>query len=358
MKLRRAVLKAHLWLGLAASVVLLIAGVTGVLLVWMEELEPILDPHLHHVDASASRRPLEESVAAARAAYPEGPVRGLVFPQGQEGPVSVAVGRTSVFVDPHAARVLGAREAAAGLMKVESLHLNLLAGRTGGRIVAFVTFMGLLSALSGLFLWWPLKILRPRAGARGWRLDFDLHGAVGFWTSALLVIVTGSGVVMAYDAWTRPLLQKLDGPAQAPPPPRSQPQEGAAPLPLDRVVEAATAALPGARVVSFAMPPDPTTPWRVQMKFPEDKTPGGRSVVFLDQFSGEVLQVQNTREAGLGTRLFQLQRSIHTGAIFGAPTQVLALIASVALVAQVVTGLLVWWRRPRAAGRPGASAAA
>ena len=361
MNLRRAVVSVHLWIGLGASVVLLAASVTGALMVWMGEIERALNPHMHHVDASEPRRPLEESLAASRAAYPDGRVRGLVFPRGAEGPVSVAVGTTSgttsVFVDPHTARVLGAHGQATGVMKIEAIHLTLLAGKTGGRIVAFVTLLGLFSALSGLYLWWPLQVFRPRWGAGGWRRDFDLHATIGFWTSALVVVITATGVVMAYNQWSRPLLQRLDGPRRAAAAPQSEPSS-ASPLRLDEVVERATAALPGARVANFALPAGAKAPWRVQMKFPEDKTPGGRSVVYLDQFTGKVLQVESAREAGLGTRLFLLQRSIHTGAVGGTPTQVLALVACMALMAQVVTGILVWWRRPGAPRRPGASTAA
>ena len=51
---------------------------------------------------------------------------------------------------------------------------------------------------------------------------------------------------------------------------------------------------------TFESPAAPTAVFRILMKFPEDRTPAGRSRVYLDQFTGAVLLVENTRTAPLG----------------------------------------------------------
>ena len=48
---------------------------------------------------------------------------------------------------------------------------------------------------------------------------------------------------------------------------------------------------------------------------------------------------------GRGTRLVILNRAIHTGDLFVLPTKALMSLASLAVVAQAVTGLMMWWRR-------------
>ena len=74
--------------------------------------------------------------------------------------------------------------------------------------------------------------------------------------------------------------------------------------------------------------------FRILKKFPEDRTPAGRSRAYVDQFSGKALLVESTRTAPLGTRILNLKRSAHTGDIFGAPTQALYFIVSLGIALQ------------------------
>ena len=91
--------------------------------------------------------------------------------------------------------------------------------------------------------------------------------------------------------------------------------------------------------------PGPKTSYRVAFRYPEDRTPGGRSRVYVNQYDGSVLQVESARTTAAGTRLVILNRAIHTGDLFGLPTKALMSLASLAVVAQALTGLMMWWRR-------------
>jgi uncharacterized iron-regulated membrane protein len=82
------------------------------------------------------------------------------------------------------------------------------------------------------------------------------------------------------------------------------------------------------------------------MKYPEDRTPGGRSRVALDQHSGRVLAVINTRTAPTGSRLVNIKRSAHTGDIFGAATRALYFVTCLMLAGQVLTGFFIWLKKP------------
>jgi uncharacterized iron-regulated membrane protein len=71
--------------------------------------------------------------------------------------------------------------------------------------------------------------------------------------------------------------------------------------------------------------------------------------VFLDPFTGEARQVLGTRGIGAGNWFIHFSHSLHTGEIYGLPTQLLALLVCLALIAQVVSGFVMWWK-PRKAG--------
>jgi uncharacterized iron-regulated membrane protein len=73
-RLRPALVVVHRWVGLVLAGFLVLAGLTGALLVWVEELDAAVSPTLFQVPASdASARPLDPLVLrdAVQAAHPE-----------------------------------------------------------------------------------------------------------------------------------------------------------------------------------------------------------------------------------------------------------------------------------------------
>jgi uncharacterized iron-regulated membrane protein len=112
--------------------------------------------------------------------------------------------------------------------------------------------------------------------------------------------------------------------------------------------------------MNIQAPPGGNAPAAIALRFPEDHTPGGRSRLFVDRYRGTVLLKASTREAGLGTSLNNLKRSLHTGDVLGKPTEAIWFLAAIALAVQGVTGVLMWWnaragraaQRARAPGSP------
>ena len=100
---------------------------------------------------------------------------------------------------------------------------------------------------------------------------------------------------------------------------------------------------PGAQPVLIRVPLQPRGTYRVQLRFPHDRTPGGRSVVEIDPCGGEVLQMFGMRGADFGNTSGWMQRALPTGAIFGWPTRVLACLVGVALILQAISGMVMGW---------------
>jgi uncharacterized iron-regulated membrane protein len=198
-------------------------------------------------------------------------------------------------------------------------------------------------SLTGLILWWPRKILRVGSASSWKRTNFDLHNVLGFYSSLVMLFITLSGVLIAFENVTDPLVRRLNPSAAEAPTPQSTPVAGGTRIPIDRAIAIAEEALPGAFASSVGMPNGPKAVYRILKKFPEDRTPAGRSRVYVDQFSGKILLVENTRTAPLGTRILNLKRSAHTGDILGAPTQALYFIVSLGIALQAITGALIWF---------------
>ena len=115
-------------------------------------------------------------------------------------------------------------------------------------------------------------------------------------------------------------------------------------------MEIARAAIPGTFPFQINAP-GPKGTYQIRSRFPEDLTPGGRSRVIVDQYSGAVLFAEGSRTAPAGTRMVIVNRAIHTGDIFGMPTKTLVSLASLMAVVQVVSGAMMWWKRRRALER-------
>jgi uncharacterized iron-regulated membrane protein len=68
-------------------------------------------------------------------------------------------------------------------------------------------------------------------------------------------------------------------------------------------------------------------------------------VIFLSRIDGRVLDKHSSRE-GTWSELYQMaQLSIHIGSIGGTTTRWLAFLTCVALLLQIVSGYVLWWKR-------------
>src|SRR5262249_56219913 len=93
------------------------------------------------------------------------------------------------------------------------------------------------------------------------------------------------------------------------------------------------------------------------LKVAEDRTPGGRSQVALDVYTGSPIAVLSTRATHPATKLRSLIRPVHTGDIWGWPSRLLWFCASLAVSVLTVTGVLIWWKPQRKTVAPEVEAA-
>lgn len=237
------------------------------------------------------------------------------------------------------------------LAKIHQLHLHLLIpGQVGGNIEMVASCVLVWLVLSGLYLWWPLKRATVKFNASGRRIAFDLHSTVGIYTATFLFILAATGIVIHWDDASEAKLNQM---AHVTQPPRflpSTPAPGAKAISPDQALQIAEGALPGTTPGTIYMPGAfmPKAGYRVDLYFPEDLTQH-RSWVLIDQFSGKILFVENSRTAVFGTKAIIQNRAIHTGQIYGYPTKILMSLTSMMLVLMVISGYYMWWKKLRSA---------
>ena len=351
MKLRRLLVTIHLWVGMAAAPFLFILGATGALLVFEDQIDDAANARIVLVTPSGPALPLDELERRVVAAHPGTRVIAGALPgDAVHAAAFVLAGDPpgadvqQVFVDPYTGRQTGtAADLRQPMGPVHQLHTRLLAGHAGNLVVGWAAVLLLFLSVSGLILWWPGKIIRVTWEGTLRRISFDLHNALGAYAWVFLALFAFSGIVIHWNEW-----------ASGPGPRGVMTGEvsdcaGGTPKPFSEVVRIAAAAMPGA-TVTFSQPMRPGSGQvLVHLRYPEDHTPAGRTMVTVGECSGRVLSAVSTRDMPARYRFARMtNRSIHTGDIFGWPTRILAALMSLTLPLMAVTGPLIWWTRRRA----------
>ena len=154
---------------------------------------------------------MDDLVAIAQDAYPEHDVEVWVDPEDPTHAVTLQMERgaerTQYLFDPYTGADLGHAlpfgwRATTWLL---DLHDNLLTGDTGRLVNGVGAVAFTLISLTGLVVWWPGTASWRRALAvdvrANWRrLTWSLHGALGIWTLAFMVMWGLTGIYLAYPA--------------------------------------------------------------------------------------------------------------------------------------------------------------
>jgi uncharacterized iron-regulated membrane protein len=351
--MRKTLIVIHRWTALVVGIILLGTAASGASLVFEGAIDRGLHPELWRVIPGAQTMPIDSVIARVEARFPGEKIGAIsLSPQADRAWVTNA-GKVTVFVNPFTGEINGTRTLAEGQntisRRLHVFHVELFAGKVGRTIVGAATIVALFLVLTGIILWWPDKLIRINTNASWKRINFDLHHALGIVAALVLIIITSSGLIIHYDGLAK-VVRSLDATPPAPAPQQPSAQPNALVASFDSIAASAHGALPGADII-FVSTGSAKNPATVAMRFPEDHTPGGRSRVFIDRYTGAVLGALSTRDAQLGTRIDNLKRSLHTGDVLGKPTEVIWLLAALVMASQVLTGFLMWWnaRRSRAA---------
>ncbi|WP_306396293.1 PepSY-associated TM helix domain-containing protein [Telluria beijingensis] len=352
-------LKAHRWTALGLGWILVVSGLTGSLLVVARPL----DRWLHPAYFVAAQQPAAPAVSLEalrlRLAAEFGPRAAFTFRPPREAGATLEVlvrgeWRGALYLHPASGVEQGRRgEHESVVSLLHGLHSALWLGQAGKAILAVVALVYLLLAVSGIVLWWPHRwppSLRIELG-KGWpRAAFNLHRTGGAVFALILGVSIATG---AYLAW-RPIGGWISWLAGAPVVAAPRLPQGSGPAAsLDTLAAAAQAAFPDGRIGLFLYTPQLDRPLAVRMQVPDDPHPNGRSTVWLDPRSGEVLARQRWDGLDPGSRINSIVYPLHTGELGGVAGEATVGLLGLVLAALGVTGLLLWWQRRRARMRAG-----
>lgn len=375
MNVRSALVTTHLWIGLIAAPVLLVLGVTGALLVVEAPIADRIDARTSLVTPGAKELPVADLFASVRRTYADARLLGVQLADSRAHSVALTVstgpkGFETLLLDPYTAKVLGSQgEQQTFFRRVRQLHRQLLVGRGGNVVVLCVAVALVLLAVSGPAVWWPRRRVGVRWARGGWRRILDLHAVLGALSCVFLLLFALTGLVVHWDDAVQNAIGMVTG-VKSPRVPQNLRGSGCATSAMlgpDELLAAGARTFPGARAMYLQMPDEDAATVRVAFRsgamarvafrYPEDRTPNGRSIALIDACTGLASFEIDTRSAPLSYWYPRsLNRALHTGDVFGWPSQVLAFVFSLCLAAMAVTGPAVWVMRLRGRSASVASA--
>jgi uncharacterized iron-regulated membrane protein len=361
LKLRSLFFHIHRWLGLTVGILLCIAGLTGSILVFWHEIDHlVLAQRFGSLTPTGAPSAIAAIVETVKAAYAS---RNLILdsiamPENAHQPYEVAFEDSAehflqVFVNPYTGQIMGDRQwetSWAGI--IYELHYKLLAGETGTLIMGIVALLTLILSITGIVLWPGWRKLAAGFSIK-WqhvhikRINFDIHKVAGIITAIFLALTGFTGF-----AWNVPqakVTEAIHAVTFTPQPadPVSKPIPGKQPLPIAELMQRADAAFPNVTTTYIEFPKKPEDVFTVGKRQPQESDKYGNTSIMLDQFSGQVVQLQDGVNPNRAEAIINQFGAVHFGTFGGVPTRILYVFVGLAPSVLLTTGFVMWWHRKR-----------
>lgn len=386
-------LKIHRWLGLTLAAFVVIAGVTGVLLPFHDDLEVALNPQLFRVQPQGERLSPFALRERAEALVPQARVNTVSLDEGPEDAAvfflspridpatdkPYVIAERQLFVNPYTGELIAQRNPAKiGLGREEimesvfKLHRYLLMGKVGSWILMPIAIAWFVSSIIGFYLTLPPSGRRFFPGWKpAWRVQwsaplprfsFDLHRATGLWLWIMVMIVSfGAMRVSLGDVGLLdPILEAVAPVAdpgkaiEAAAQPIEEPKlswEDA--LAQGRHLMAQAAQREGFTLkgeAALALDRDSGV-YSYTVRSSEDAFDSGETEIYFSAIDGREITVMHPNKAA-GNALASWAGALHRARIGGVPYKLLVSLTAIATTTLAITGFIVWLKRRRPARRP------
>ncbi len=368
--------RIHLYLSLAAGLVILICCLTGAILVFEKELQMAFNKHRYYVTAGATKLPIEQLIANVKTAFPDAKINGvkLYNQKDRSAEVSVTFKKEeapkpaatkagppprqpgfTIFVNPYTGQVLekySYRETF--FFQVFAMHRWLLGGEDSiGKIITGVsTLLFLFILITGIILWWPKtkKIMQQRLKIKwnaGWkRINHDMHLVFGFYSAIFLFIFAFTALAWSFEWFNEGIYTVTASPLKPPPPPKSAVAANEK-ITLNAAFATAQKMYPEAVSYNLSAAKDSTDVVTVSVLPDNALHEGATDALYIDQYSGAVAGQLPFTNRSTGAKVRSAFKPIHTGSIGGTPTKIIAFIVCLLGVTFPITGVIIWLNRTR-----------
>lgn len=322
----------HRWTGGIVGLLLAVIGLSGTALVWEESWIglPGADDPLRSDPAAIGR-----AVAAALAEDPA--LSRITFASEQIGL------HQAIYADGGGAYLTQAGAVADRWdsmwgrpeLWLFDLHHYLFLGESGKYITGTLGLLLLGFAVSGVVLWWRT---RKTFKFRLWPARMTKsaivrqHRDLGILAAPLLILSATTGSFMVFPALSDALLQPWSGEAPPAPTPPKLSEPAAALTDWGAIMANAQAAFPAALPRRLMLPTEPGAPLTLRMKQAFEWTPNGRTYVYLDPGTAQVVGTHDPAAAPGVSKATEKYYPVHAGKVGGTVWRIVLTFSGLSLV--------------------------
>jgi uncharacterized iron-regulated membrane protein len=373
--MKRLFRNIHLYLALAAGLVIMNSCITGAIMVFEDDIDLALHKERYFVEPKGAGLPLETITQNAAKAVPKGKFAALKVYSDPARTIEVSFvvpslpasskenrtadkkkyGKPSLYayVNPYTGAVLEVyNKRQSFFFTVERLHRWLLGGPAsiGKVIVGLSTLSFLIITITGLVLWWPknkkilLQRLKFKTTGSFKRLNHDLHVVSGFYASIFLLIIILSGLIMSYTWVNKTIFTITKTSPESPEPPASAYQTGLKAISYDAAISSLTKKLTAAEYFMLRAPKDSTAVYAISI-LPMKALEFAVDTYYIDQYTGAVKGRLLFADKNAGQMIRSYVKPIHTGSIYGIPSKLFNFILALLTFSFPITGVIMWLNR-------------
>lgn len=336
----------HAWAGALLSLILIVLGLTGALLVVKDDWLRLTLPQARAA-VQTTPQALGAAVDTLEAAHP-GHIHHLVFSGPELGIHQVFFHGESYGYAAADGRLIAQWTGTGRLEEwVYELHHFLLAGDTGMRVAGAAGLAAAVLVITGLIIWFPAW---RSFGFRWWpasarRRDLiAVHRNLGavFALPLFVFCLTGGAIIFfqTTHAWLVRLLPGAEAEEFFPP---VDPGD----IDWPKALAGAQAAFPKATLRLVIWPEGPWAPAVVRLKQPGEWAPNGHTSVMIDPSTSRVIGVVDPQALGRGQRLNDAVHPIHAARIGGRLYDLATFLSGLALAGLGGIGLWSFLIKPR-----------
>lgn len=216
----------HLWPGLISAVIVFFVCITGTIIVYSDEIMDLSAGDAKYVEeVKETRLPVDSLISIIKKEFPsrskaisymvtyKDPNRSIRF-----NTFSRTEGLSMIYIDPYSGKILKDDNTIYFFYVTAHLHNSFLLGKTGQWIIDIATIIFLIELITGIVLWLPKKwnqktrnaSLKIKFKSTAKRLNYDLHKVLGFYALIIMLILSLTGLLIAFEPLSDSLL-KLSG---------------------------------------------------------------------------------------------------------------------------------------------------
>ncbi|MBS1554072.1 MAG: PepSY domain-containing protein [Bacteroidetes bacterium] len=369
MRVKKAIGKIHLWLGLGSGLIVFIVSITGCIYVFESELRAPFEKYFTHIDSSSVKQRLPVSLLEqiGRSHLQKHLSIDTSTLEYSNATVFTSPGRSAyyyvyderqglyhyVYLHPATGELLHIKDMNTDFFQVVmAIHMRLLMPYEIGHIVVGVAvFIFVVSLITGIVLWWPKnktvakQRFRIHWKGRWRRINYDLHSVNGLYVLPLTLIISFTGLVWSFDWIENAYVWVANGGRANPEYAEVSSFAHAREIkPVDTIFIQFQSTYPEAVYYSIDFPTRERNYFGLGA-FPDESVYYNSTFAYYDQYSGELLRKESLETMTMGESLRYMNYDIHVGKILGLPGQVMAFLASLIAASLPVTGFLIWWGR-------------